>query len=249
MQENQDLTFLTTTILQKMRAVLINTRPSLILVQGDTTTAFAATLASFYAQIPVGHVEAGLRSGNIKSPFPEEFNRACITKMASIHFTPTAQSTANLLAEKVNRESIFRTGNTVVDSLFLIKEKLKREPDIINNSLKLKINECNKLNRKIVLLTTHRRESFDGGITSILRSVKKFAQAHPDVHIFYPIHPNPHVTKAIEIAEIATIDNIQLLQPLLYHELVFLLTACSWVITDSGGIQEEAVSLGKQTLS
>jgi UDP-N-acetylglucosamine 2-epimerase (non-hydrolysing) len=248
MQDNQDLFFLTSSVLNKMKSVFSQIKPALVLVQGDTTTAFAAALAAFYLQIPIGHVEAGLRSGDKYSPFPEEINRSFISKMAALHFAPTAMSAANLLAEGIDRDAIFCTGNTIVDALAWVKRQLLESKICVNSFLALKIDTCKKENNKIVLLTTHRRESFDGGIVRVLTSIKKFALSHADVFIFYPVHPNPHVMAAIDATGLKDIDNIILLPPLLYHELVYLLISCDWVITDSGGIQEEAVSLGKRVL-
>lgn len=248
MQENQDLFFLTSSLLSKMKTVFSQVRPAMVLVQGDTTTAFATALAAFYSHIPIGHVEAGLRSGDKNSPFPEEINRSFISKMASLHFAPTAMSAANLLAEGISRETIFCTGNTVVDALVWVKKQLLEKKIQVDPFLALKIDTCKKQNNKIVLLTTHRRESFDGGIVRVLTSIKKFALTHPNVFIFYPTHPNPRVIEAIDASGLKSIDNIILLSPLLYHELVYVLISCDWVVTDSGGIQEEAVSLGKRVL-
>lgn len=248
MRENQDLFFLTCIILEKMRAIYEHYKPSLVLVQGDTTTTFGAALAAFYLKIPVGHIEAGLRSGNRYSPFPEEFNRISITTCSQYHFAPTALNAANLLREGVNRESIFCTGNTVVDALYWIKEQIMAHKISINQNIVNQITYCKKNNKKIVLLTAHRRESFDGGLMQIFSSIKKFALDHPDVTFFYPFHPNPQVLKAIELSHIKNISNILLMPPLLYQDLIYILMSCDWVISDSGGIQEEAVSLGKPVI-
>lgn len=248
MRENQDLFFLTCTLLEKMRYVYEEHKPALVLVQGDTTTTFASALAAFYLKIPVGHVEAGLRSGNKKSPFPEEVNRINTTTCASFHFAPTALNVANLLQEGVNRESIFCTGNTVVDALHWIKNRILDGSLNVNVDVIEKVQQAQQNKKQIVLLTAHRRESFDGGLMHIFSSIKSFAQMHSDVTFFYPFHPNPHVLQAIDVSGIKQISNIHLMPPLLYKDLVYLLMSCTWIISDSGGIQEEAISLGKPVI-
>ncbi len=248
MRENQDLFFLTCTILEKISSVYEKYKPSLVLVQGDTTTTFSAALAAFYLKIPVGHVEAGLRSGNKYSPFPEEVNRVFTSTCASLHFAPTALNVANLLREGISRESIFCTGNTTVDALFWIRERINNKEISICEKLIKHIETCKKNKQQIVLVTAHRRESFDGGLERIFSSIKTFAAQHPDVTFFYPFHPNPHVLKAIELSSIKDIPNILLMPPLLYKDLIYLLMACDWIISDSGGIQEEAISLGKSVI-
>ena len=175
MMENQDLFYLQSAIMQKIKDVFLKTKPRLVLVHGDTTTTMASALSAFYLQIPVGHVEAGLRTGNMKSPFPEELNRKLVGQIADYHFAPTPFSTANLLAEGVSREKVFCTGNTVVDSLLWMKQKISNKEIDIDKNLIDKINECKKLNKKIILLTAHRRESFNGGLFRIFKSIKKFA--------------------------------------------------------------------------
>lgn len=248
MRENQDLFFLTCTILEKMRQVYEQHKPALVLVQGDTTTTFAAALAAFYLKIPVGHVEAGLRSGNRYSPFPEEINRMNTTACSLYHFAPTALNVANLLREGISRESIFCTGNTVIDALFWIRDQILVKNIEVNSTLAAQVQRCQEEKKQIVLLTAHRRESFDGGLIRIFSSIRSFALAHPDVTFFYPFHPNPHVLEAIEVSGIKNIPNILLMPPLLYKDLVYLLMSCNWVISDSGGIQEEAISLGKSVI-
>lgn len=248
MRENQDLFFLTCTILEKISRVYQEYKPSLVLVQGDTTTTFAAALAAFYLKIPVGHIEAGLRSGNKYSPFPEEINRVFTSTCASFHFAPTALNVANLLREGIPRESIACTGNTAVDALFWIRDRINTKQISICQTLIDQIENCKKNKQQIVLITAHRRESFDGGLERIFSSIKTFAAQHPDVTFFYPFHPNPHVLKAIELSCIRDIPNILLMPPLLYKDLVYLLMACNWVVSDSGGIQEEAISLGKSVI-
>jgi len=248
MRNNQDLFYLTNAVLEKTKEIFNRVNPSLVLVQGDTTTAFAAALAAFYLKIPVGHVEAGLRTGNIYAPYPEELNRRIITQIAQYHFAPTALNVANLLAEGVLRSQVFCTGNTVVDALRMIKEKIEHNEITIEEHITQQILRARTQHQKIVLLTAHRRESFDGGLLRIFTTIKKFAQLHPDVFIIYPYHPNPNVVSAIESSKISNMPNIYLCPPVAYKELVYLLISSDWVVTDSGGIQEEAVSLGKHAI-
>ncbi len=248
MQPNQDLFHITESALLKLKAFYNKVNPCLVLVQGDTTSSMAAAMAAFYLNIPIGHVEAGLRTNDIKSPFPEEMNRRFISMVANYHFAPTALNVGNLIAEGVNRESIYCTGNTVVDTLRIIKEKITLKEVIIDEEITRRVQECKMQCKKIVLLTVHRRESFNGGITRILTAIKDFALANPDIFFFYPYHPNPHVLDAVDKVGIAKIPNLFLSRPLLYKELVYLLLNADWVATDSGGIQEEAISLGKPVL-
>ena len=248
MQPNQDLFHITESALQKLKAFYNKINPNLELVQGDTTSSMAASLAAFYLNIPIGHVEAGLRTDDIKSPFPEEMNRRFISMVANYHFAPTPLNVGNLLAEGVSRESIFCTGNTVVDALRIIKEKIMNHQLVINDEITKKVQECKMQGKKIVLLTVHRRESFNGGIVRILTAMKEFALNNPDIFFFYPYHPNPHVLEAVDAVGIAKIPSLYLSRPLLYKELVYLLLHADWIATDSGGIQEEAISLGKPVL-
>ncbi len=248
MKKNQSLFFLTSTILEKMHQVYQEYKPSLVLVQGDTTTTFAAALAAFYLKIPVGHVEAGLRSGDKMSPFPEEVNRICTTAVSSYHFAPTALSAANLLKEGVDPKSVFCTGNTVIDSLFWINNQINNGSLKIDQKIKNVINDARINKNKIVLITAHRRESFDGGLVRIFSAIHKFASLHEDITFIYPFHPNPHVLDEIEKSGIKKLKNINLMQPLEYKDLVFVLSSSDWIISDSGGIQEEAVSLGKPVI-
>jgi UDP-N-acetylglucosamine 2-epimerase (non-hydrolysing) len=248
MKAGQDLFYLTSVILEKMRVELLRIKPDLVLVQGDTTTAFAAALAAFYLRIPIGHVEAGLRTGNLNAPFPEEANRKFITQIADFHFAPTALNAANLLAEGVARDKVFCTGNTVVDALLSIKNQIEIGICSVDPNLKEKILYHKNQNKKIVLLTAHRRESHDGGLVRIFTAIKKFCQQHQDVVFFYPLHPNPNVTQALELSGLHNLSNVYLLKPLFYKDLVYVLSSIDWVVTDSGGIQEEAVCLGKRVL-
>jgi UDP-N-acetylglucosamine 2-epimerase (non-hydrolysing) len=248
MIKNQDLFYLQNTIMLRLKEVYEKVKPKLVLVHGDTTTTMAAALSAFYLNISVGHVEAGLRTGNMRSPFPEELNRKLVGQIADYHFAPTAFSTANLLSENVSREKVFCTGNTIVDTLFWMREQLEKGNIEVDPLLKNQIENAKKQNKKIVLLTAHRRESFNGGLTRIFKSIKKFAQKHDDVLIFYPRHPNPNVLNALKESNFLETKNIYVTESLLYKDLIYLLLNVDFVATDSGGIQEEAVSLGKHVL-
>lgn len=248
MKPNQDLFDITSSILIKLRETLISLNPRLLIVQGDTTSAFSAALSAFYLKIPVAHVEAGLRTGNINAPYPEELNRIMISKIADYNFAPTDLNCANLLNDGVAKEKIFCTGNTIVDSLFWIKNKINSGQIKVDKFLVEKIENCKKLNQKIAVLTAHRRESFGGGLFKIFSTIKKFALDHKDLFIFYTLHPNPNVIEEFEKSGIGELENIFVSNPLGYTELVYLLINSSFVITDSGGIQEEAISLGKRVL-
>jgi len=248
MRQGQDLFYLTQSILQKTKEVFKKINPSLVLVQGDTTSTMAAALAAFYLKIPVGHVEAGLRTDDIMQPFPEEVNRRMVSLIAKYHFAPTAHSAGQLLAQGINQNDVFCTGNTVVDALKIIQEKISLGKLSIREDIKKLVDTCTKKKKKIILLTTHRRESFDGGISRILQSVKDFLQENDDVFCFYPFHPNPHVIQEIENSALSEIKNIYLCEPVSYKEMVHLISNSNLILTDSGGIQEEAVSLGKPVL-
>ena len=249
MRAGQDLFDVTSSVLLGMREVLQNTLPDLVLVHGDTTTASATATAAFYAGIPIGHVEAGLRTYNIRSPFPEEFNRQLISKIASWHFAPTASSRTNLLAENVASEAISVTGNTVIDALFWVLKKLSADPvrlatltARLNQELSFKWQK-----QKFVLITGHRRENFGDGFLAICEAIRQLATNHPDTHFVYPVHLNPNVRKPVfEI--IAGFGNIHLIEPLEYEPFIYLLKHCYLTLTDSGGLQEEAPSLGKPVL-
>jgi len=248
MQPGQDLFSVTTKVMQEMKIVLEEVNPSLLLVQGDTTTVMAASLSAFYKQIPVGHIEAGLRTGDIYSPFPEELNRKIVTLGAQYHFAPTAQATAQLLAEGVDRSKVFCTGNTVVDALRIIEDKITRGEVRPESTLERIIVGATIQNQKKMLFTMHRRESFGGGIERIVCMLKDFAQEHPEVCIIYPFHPNPQVQEVLKKIDLTKLENVFLIPPLAYKDLVFTLLSIDFVATDSGGIQEEAVSLGKPVI-
>ena len=248
MKHGQDLFYITTTILDKIRQIYEQAQPSLVLVHGDTSTTFAAALAAFYLHIPIGHIEAGLRTGNMQSPFPEEMNRKVVGQIADYHFAPTPFATAHLLSEGVPRQRIFCTGNTIVDALYDIQKKLAAGALVVSEHIKTYVERCKQQGKKLILLTAHRRESFNGGLVRIFNGVKKFVSEHDDVVVFYPYHPNPNVISAIAESGINHEPRVFMHEPLLYKDLIFILESCDWVATDSGGIQEEAVSLGKRVL-
>ncbi|MDP1880270.1 MAG: UDP-N-acetylglucosamine 2-epimerase (non-hydrolyzing) [Parachlamydiaceae bacterium] len=248
MKPQQNLFYLTEIILKKMQESLEIYHPSLVVVQGDTTTAMTAALAAFYAQIPVAHIEAGLRTGCMSSPFPEEMNRRVISLLSTLHFAPTTLSQQNLLNEGIDPSKIFCTGNTVVDALYLIKSKIENcslnpSPEIFE-----KIDEQKRKNSNIILLTAHRRESLDEGLAHILKAVKQVLEKNPNVFIIYPIHPNPKIKKIVDEIQLNALPNILITQPLPYNDLIYVLNAADGIATDSGGIHEEGVSLGKPVI-
>lgn len=267
MQAGQDLTDVTTRVLTGMRDVLKETKPDLVLVHGDTTTSCAAALAAFYQQIPVGHVEAGLRTHNIYSPWPEEINRQITSRIATWHFAPTALSRQNLLDEGVADSNIIVTGNTVIDALHMVLDKIKNTPGIIadienefdQNGLTIELTHCwdgNEGTRRMVLITGHRRENFGEGFINICEAIRDLALQHPGVDFVYPMHLNPNVRGAItqifgDIRDIrinSCNSNVYFIEPLDYLPFVYLMNLSFLVLTDSGGIQEEAPSLGKPVL-
>lgn len=242
MRPQQTLFSLTSRVVAEMEPVLAASRPDIVLVQGDTTTAFTAALAAFYAQIPVGHVEAGLRTYQKYSPFPEEVNRKLITSLADLHFAPTTRSRDALLAEGVDPSAITVTGNTAIDALLMTLELLdsgRASTDIIQR--------LNLHGKRFILVTAHRRESFGKEFENICTALATLAQRHPDMEIVYPVHLNPCVQKPVR-AILSGLDRIHLIEPLDYVSFVALLRACTFILTDSGGIQEEAPSLGKPVL-
>lgn len=247
-RDGQDLFYITEVVLHECRRLYSEVRPSLVLVEGDTTTVMAAALAAFYCNIAVGHIEAGLRTFDIRKPFPEELNRRIVGLISHYHFTPTALPTGNLLAEKVDPLSIMCVGNTVVDALRIMQEKIKRKKMVIREDIRRFVETCKNQKRRLVLLTAHRRESFNGGITKVLRIVKDLALTHKQVSFVYPFHPNPNVLRAIKESGIEDCKDILLTKPVSYSDLVYLLSMSDFVMTDSGGIQEEAVSLGKSVM-
>lgn len=245
----QDLTDIFGSVLTSMRGVFNLHKPDLVLVHGDTTTTLAAAMAAFYAGIPVGHVEAGLRTYDLSAPFPEEFNRQVVGKLSKFHFTPTEEGKKNLLAEGVSSNSIWVTGNTVIDALLMAQGKLKSDPEL---EMKIRSDLFSELNFEIreeqyVLITGHRRENFGDGFTNICTAIRNLSEKHPGTHFVYPVHLNPNVQEPVH-AILANIPNVHLIQPQKYLHFLILLENSYFVLTDSGGIQEEAPSFGKPVL-
>ncbi|MBC5851936.1 non-hydrolyzing UDP-N-acetylglucosamine 2-epimerase [Vibrio metschnikovii] len=245
MKPGQDLTDVTNGILTGLKPILSDFKPDIILVHGDTATTFSASLAAYYQQIPVGHVEAGLRTGNIYSPWPEEGNRKLTGAIAAIHFAPTDTSKDNLLREGVAENTIIVTGNTVIDALLQVVNKFDSEPEL-SSQLGQQFSFLDS-QKKMILVTGHRRESFGGGFERICQALAQTAEAHPDVQIVYPVHLNPNVQEPVNRL-LASHDNIHLIAPQEYLPFVYLMNRANIILTDSGGIQEEAPSLGKPVL-
>ena len=245
MKPGQDLTDVTAGILAGLKPVLAEFMPDVVLVHGDTATTFAASLAAYYQQIAVAHVEAGLRTGNIYSPWPEEGNRKLTAALATLHFAPTATSKQNLLKEGVSEISIKVTGNTVIDALLDVVKKLE-----INDELEKQFGEqFSFLNssKKLILVTGHRRESFGGGFERICQALVDTAKEYPDIEVLYPVHLNPNVREPVNRL-LQGINNVHLIEPLDYLPFVYLMNRSHIILTDSGGIQEEAPSLGKPVM-
>ena len=256
MKQGQDLYDITSRVLLGMRDVLKDAKPDVVLVHGDTTTSTATALAAFYQQIPVGHVEAGLRTHDIYSPWPEEMNRLITSRIATYNFSPTPLSRQNLLDEGVKENSIAITGNTVIDALYWVVNKIKNDR-VLNKELKgILINSgynVKRLNggKKLVLITGHRRENFGDGFINICNAIKHLTEKYPDVDFVYPMHLNPNVRKPIHEVfgeNLSNIDNMFFIEPLEYLSFVYLMEKSHIVLTDSGGIQEEAPGLGKPVL-
>jgi UDP-N-acetylglucosamine 2-epimerase (non-hydrolysing) len=249
MKKGQDLFDITSSVLIEMRSIFSKYKPDIVLVHGDTTTTMATSIASFYAGIPIGHVEAGLRTHNISSPFPEEFNRRIASIVTKIHFAPTALSKLNLVSEKIDESKISITGNTVIDTLYWVLNKIESDAHLKHKiaSLIEQYLSFNLVRTKYVLITGHRRENFGDGILNICEAIVTLANENPDVHFVYPVHLNPNV-KGPVFKTLSGFDNIHLIPPLAYEPFVYLLNHCYLVLTDSGGIQEEAPSLGKPVL-
>ncbi len=245
MKSGQDLTDVTSSILQGMKGVFAKFKPDIVLVHGDTATTFATTLAAYYHQIPVAHVEAGLRTGNLYSPWPEEANRKLTGALAAVHFAPTETSRQNLLREGVDAGCIHVTGNTVVDALLEVVARIKNSP-----ALQQKFHQQFSFlgeEKRIILVTGHRRESFGDGFEKICQALIKTAKDFPDVQIVYPVHLNPNVREPVNRL-LAGIQNVHLIEPLDYLPFVYLMERSHLILSDSGGIQEEAPSLGKPVL-
>lgn len=256
MKQGQDLYDVTARVLTGMRDVLTATKPDVVLVHGDTTTSTAAAMAAFYQQIPVGHVEAGLRTHNIYSPWPEEMNRQMTGRIATYHFAPTKLSRENLLKENVADGNIIVTGNTVIDALYMVVDKIKNESELsaaLKNTLATSGYDVTRLDggRKMVLITGHRRENFGDGFISMCKAIKTLVERFPEVDFIYPMHLNPNVRKPIHEVfgeDLSNLGNMFFIEPLEYLSFVYLMEKSSIVLTDSGGIQEEAPGLGKPVL-
>lgn len=256
MKQGQDLYDVTSRVLLGMRDVLKEVQPDIVLVHGDTTTSTAAALAAFYQQIPVGHVEAGLRTHNIYSPWPEEMNRQLTGRIATYHFAPTPLSRQNLVAENVKPEQIAVTGNTVIDALYMVVDKIKSNKELDKELEEILLRSGYDVNRlssgkKLVLITGHRRENFGDGFISMCKAIQTLTQKYPDVDFVYPMHLNPNVRKPIHEVfgkDLSHLGNMFFIEPLEYLSFVYLMEKSTIVLTDSGGIQEEAPGLGKPVL-
>jgi UDP-N-acetylglucosamine 2-epimerase (non-hydrolysing) len=256
MKQGQDLYDVTARVLTGMRDVLKEVKPDVVLVHGDTTTSTAAALAAFYQQIPVGHVEAGLRAHNIYSPWPEEMNRLLTGRLATYHFSPTPLSRNNLIKESVDDRNIIITGNTVIDALYWVVDKIKNNKELDNeleDILSKAGYDVNRLNngKKLVLITGHRRENFGDGFINMCTAIKDLTVKYPDLDFVYPMHLNPNVRKPIHEVfgeNLSGLKNMFFIEPLEYLSFVYLMEKSSIVLTDSGGIQEEAPGLGKPVL-
>lgn len=256
MKQGQDLYDVTSRVLMGMRDVLKEVQPDVVLVHGDTTTSTTAALAAFYQQIPVGHIEAGLRTHNIYSPWPEEMNRQITGRIATYHFAPTPLSRQNLLAENVKPEQISITGNTVIDALYMVVDKIKKD-SVLDADLESVLSRAGYAvsrlvdGRRMVLITGHRRENFGDGFLSMCKAIQALTQKYPEVDFVYPMHLNPNVRKPIHEVfgeDLSDLPNMFFIEPLEYLSFVYLMEKSFIVLTDSGGIQEEAPGLGKPVL-
>lgn len=240
MRHDQDLFDVTVGVLGALRPILLKERPDVLLVQGDTTTAFAASLAAFYLRIPVGHVEAGLRTWNKADPYPEEINRQLTARLADFHFAPTEWSRKNLLQEGVEASRVYVTGNTVIDALLMIVDPAYRFTE-------RPLSGINFVDRRVLLLTAHRRENFGEPMRAILEACRELVEHNPDVELVYPVHPNPNV-QTMAFQTLQHVPRVHLIEPMDYRAFVQLMNRCYLILTDSGGVQEEAPSLGKPVL-
>jgi UDP-N-acetylglucosamine 2-epimerase (non-hydrolysing) len=242
MKPGQTLAGLTARILEKLPSVIEELAPDAVLVQGDTTTTFCSALSAFYANVPIGHMEAGLRTGDIRAPFPEEMNRVLTTRLARWHFPATENNRQTLLGEGVDPESVFVTGNSVIDALLQVRDRIE------SGQRSSQTNELiERFQRPFVLVTGHRRESFGGGFESMCRAIASLASRHPELDVIYPVHLNPNVQEPVRRI-LAGIENIKLIDPLPYEPFVAMMCRSKFILTDSGGVQEEAPSLGKPVL-
>ncbi|MGL4860270.1 MAG: non-hydrolyzing UDP-N-acetylglucosamine 2-epimerase [Enterobacteriaceae bacterium] len=246
MRPGQDLSDITCRILQGMKPVLSGFKPDVVLVHGDTTTTMATSLAAFYQRIPVGHVEAGLRTGELYSPWPEEANRTLTGHLALYHFAPTERARDNLLRESIPAGQIFVTGNTVIDALLTVRDDILHDQQLHDTMIR-RYPFLQQTDKKIVLVTGHRRESFGEGFERICTALAGIARAHPEVHVVYPMHFNPNVREPVRRI-LGDVDSVSLIEPLDYQPFVYLMNRSYLILTDSGGIQEEAPSLGKPVL-
>lgn len=254
MKSEQDLYDITTRILMGMRKILQDIKPDIVLVHGDTSTSLSVSLAAFYQQIPVGHVEAGLRTYNKYSPWPEEMNRQLISRLSNFHFTPTELGKQNLLNERIPSESILVTGNTVIDALYWVVERINTDFSL-ENSIKEKLQKMGynvsrlSKEKRMILITGHRRENFGDGFLHICKAIKSLAEKYPEIDFVYPMHLNPNVRKPIqEVFGELQLSNMFFIEPLEYLSFVYLMEKSYLILTDSGGIQEEAPGLGKPVL-
>jgi len=245
MKPGQTLHEVTSRILEGLAPLLKSEQPDVVLVHGDTATTLAASLAAYYSRVPVGHVEAGLRTGNMDSPWPEEGNRRGTAALASLHFAPTQKARENLLKENIDPQSVTVTGNTVIDALFSVRERITSHKNLTDRLA----DEFSflDLDRKLVLVTGHRRESFGGGFERICEALRRIANQYPEAEIVYPVHLNPNVKEPVH-GLLGGVENVHLIEPLDYLPFVFLMNQAQIILTDSGGIQEEAPSLGKPVL-
>lgn len=246
MKPGQTLSGITSEILTRIEAPLQDFKPDIVLVHGDTSTTLATSLAAYYQKIPVGHVEAGLRTGNLLSPWPEEANRKLTAAITRLHFAPTEQSRSNLLAENVAAGSIHVTGNTVIDALLLVRAKLEADPALASG-LAARFAPVLREGSRLILITGHRRENFGGGFERICEAITTLARRYPDADFVYPVHLNPNVREPV-MRILGAIGNVHLIEPLDYLPFVYLMIRSFAILTDSGGIQEEAPSLGKPVL-
>lgn len=250
MKEGQDLYDITSGVLIGLRDVLKSFQPDMVLVHGDTATTFAATLAAFYQQISVGHVEAGLRTGNLYSPWPEEANRVLTGRLATVHFAPTERNRQALLDDRVDNNKIVVTGNTVIDALQWVVEKINNSTNL-QQDIKVALTQAGlnteALNNRYVLVTGHRRENFGSGFENICAALRDLALTNPDTHFIYPVHLNPNVQEPVNRL-LGALSNVHLIEPLGYEPFVYLMQHSYLVLTDSGGVQEEAPGLGKPVL-
>ncbi|MCA8963472.1 MAG: UDP-N-acetylglucosamine 2-epimerase (non-hydrolyzing), partial [Planctomycetes bacterium] len=242
MQPGQTLSSLTARIVERLAPVLAELQPDVMLVQGDTTTTFCSALAAFYANVPIGHLEAGLRTGDIREPFPEEMNRVLTTRLARWHFAATENNRRSLLDEGVPEDRVFVTGNSVIDALLTVRDRIEAGQASSETTALLQ-----QFVRPFVLVTGHRRESFGGGFESICQAIRTLAERHPELDIVYPVHLNPNVQEPVRRI-LGDVSNVRLIDPLPYEPFVAMMCRSFFILTDSGGVQEEAPSLGKPVL-